>query len=149
TSPRATPSSPVASLLIPAARPQPSARRQRPRLRSCSVLARLAHQRRCDRRERDGPSHDRRRHRNIPLRLYLTGNNASPCPSATPGPLPAAAPVRRAAPTDRTSAEPASTTVTTGNPATSSTSQDCPPEDGGGLFNGAPAVDLNPLTTGA
>src|SRR5207247_11278234 len=38
--------------------------------------------------------------------------------------LPAAAPVRRAGPTDRTPAEPASTTVTTGNPATS-TSQGC------------------------
>jgi len=57
--------------------------------------------------------------------------------------------VRRAAPTDRTLAEPASTTVTTGNPATSSASQDCPPEEGGGLFNGALAVDLNLLTTGS
>ena len=63
--------------------------------------------------------------------------------------LPAAAPVRRAGPTDRTPAEPASTTVTTGNPATRSTSQGCPLEESGGLFNGALAVELNPLTTGS
>src|SRR5207247_8838618 len=40
-----------------------------------------------------------------------------------------------------------STTATTGNPATSNTSQDCPPEEGMGLFVGALPVDLNPLTT--
>src|SRR5207248_2967464 len=42
-----------------------------------------------------------------------------------------------------------STNSTTGNAATSNTSQDCPPEFGGGLFNGALAVELNPLTTGS
>src|SRR5947199_10365659 len=41
------------------------------------------------------------------------------------------------------------TSSTTGTPATEHTSQDCPPQMGGGLFNGALAVALNPLTTGS
>src|SRR5207247_2627533 len=111
----------------------------------------LQPQRRCERRERDGQSRDRRRHRGHPApdprlhnrqqRLALpevqlrdpscSGSGATGC---TFGPSKGGA---------------CSTSSTTGNPATSNTSQDCPPEVGGGLFNGALAVDLNPLTTGS
>ena len=133
---------------------------------------------------------------NIPLvsRIYLTGNEASPCPrcncgtppcSGTGAPPPCAgfcadgttpclSNVDCAAPPcnlrcgDGRSTTPCtsdadctgtgctagpnvggacSTTATTGNPATSNTSQDCPPEEGMGLFVGALPVGLNPLTT--
>jgi len=76
----------------------------------------------------------------IPLvsRVYLTGNEAAPCPQCSGGTCTAGPNAGMAC----------STNASTGNPATSNTSQDCPPEEGSGLFSGALSVDLNPLTTG-
>jgi len=77
----------------------------------------------------------------IPLvsRVYLTGNEAAPCPQCSGGTCSAGP----------NSGMPCTTNATTGNPATSNTTHDCPPEEGSGLFNGALSVDLNPLTTGS
>jgi len=78
---------------------------------------------------------------NLPLqsRVYLTGNEGAPCPQCTSGTCSAGP----------NAGMPCTTNSTTGNPATEHTSQDCPPQMGGGLFNGALAVALNPLTTGS
>ena len=77
----------------------------------------------------------------IPLvsRVYLTGNEAAPCPQCSGGTCTAGPNAGMAC----------STNASTGNPATSNTTHDCPPEEGSGRFNGALSVDLNPLTTGS
>ena len=77
----------------------------------------------------------------IPLvsRVYLTGNEAAPCPQCSGGTCSAGP----------NAGMPCTTNATTGNPATSNTSHDCPPEEGSGLFNGALSVSLSPLTTGS
>src|SRR5207247_238754 len=72
-------------------------------------------------------------------RVYLTGNEAAPCPQCSGGTCSAGP----------NSGMGCTTNATTGNPATSNTTHDCPPEEGSGLFNGALSVDLNPLTTGS
>ena len=83
----------------------------------------------------------------IPLvsRVYLTGNEAAPCPQCACGTPPCSG-TCSAGPNAGMAC---STNSTTGNPATGNTSQDCPPEEGSGLFNGALSVSLNPLTTGS
>src|SRR5439155_341042 len=87
----------------------------------------------------------------IPLqtRVYITANNGSPCPKCNCGTPPCSGSGATGCTFGPSKGGACSTSSTTGNPATSNTSQDCPPEVGGGLFNGALAVELNPLTTGS
>src|SRR5206468_4181703 len=87
----------------------------------------------------------------IPLqtRVYITANNSSPCPKCNCGTPPCSGSGATGCTFGPSKGGACSTNSTTGNAATSNTSQDCPPEFGGGLFNGALAVDLNPLTTGS
>jgi len=87
----------------------------------------------------------------IPLqtRVYITANNGSPCPKCNCGTPPCSGTGATGCSYGPNAGGACSTNSTTGNAATSNTSQDCPPEFGGGLFNGALAVELNPLTTGS
>src|SRR5947208_2772959 len=87
----------------------------------------------------------------IPLqtRVYITANNSSPCPKCNCGTPPCSGTGATGCSYGPNAGGACSTNSTTGNAATQNTSQDCPPEFGGGLFNGALAVELNPLTTGS
>src|SRR5437667_1426281 len=87
----------------------------------------------------------------IPLnsRVYLTGNLASPCPQCNCGTPPCSGSGATGCNAGPNAGGACSTTATTGNPATENTTHDCPPQEGGGRFNGALSVDLNPLTTGS
>ena len=86
----------------------------------------------------------------IPLnsRVYRTGNLASPCPQCNCGTPPCSGSGATGCNAGPNAGGACSTTATTGNPATSNTSQDCPPDEGQD-FEGALSVDLNPLTTGS
>ena len=87
----------------------------------------------------------------VPLqtRVYITANNGSPCPKCNCGTPPCTGTGATGCTYGPNAGGPCSTSSTTGNAATQNTSQDCPPEFGNGLFNGALAVNLNPLTTGS
>jgi len=86
----------------------------------------------------------------IPLnsRVYLTGNGTAPCPQCNCGTPPCSGSGATGCNAGPNAGGACSTTATTGNPATSNTSQDCPPDEGMN-FEGALSVDLNPLTTGS
>ena len=87
----------------------------------------------------------------IPLvsRVYLTGNGTAPCPQCKCGTPPCSGSGATGCNAGPNAGGACSTNSTTGNPATENTTHDCPPQAGGGLFNGALSVDLNPLTTGS
>ena len=87
----------------------------------------------------------------IPLnsRVYLTGNGTAPCPQCNCGTPPCSGSGATGCNAGPNAGGACSTTATTGNPATENTTHDCPPQEGGGRFNGALSVDLNPLTTGS
>ena len=87
----------------------------------------------------------------LPLvsRIYITGNEASPCPQCNCGTPPCSGSGATGCNAGPNAGGACSTTATTGNPATENTTHDCPPQEGGGRFNGALSVDLNPLTTGS
>jgi len=87
----------------------------------------------------------------IPLvsRVYLTGNGTAPCPQCKCGTPPCSGSGATGCNAGPNAGGACFTNSTTGNPATENTTHDCPPQAGGGLFNGALSVDLNPLTTGS